>query len=168
MTRIFVLKKSTNKLKKWAVKEMIVPETSEDNKDSTPKNNDNADVIETNKTEEVPKSESEPKKKYNPYSRYRPKKSTALKIKYGKLIYFGQAGYRDYITMNQDKKEGKIDDDVDKVKEIYINRHSKSEHWDDPNTAGFWSRWIGWNKPTLDECIEDIRQRFNIDVRYQE
>lgn len=169
MTRIFILKKSTNKLKKWAVKEMIIPEKSEEKKEEVSTvNNDNAESTDKVVNADNQISEPAPKKKYNPYSKYRPKKSSEPKVKYGKLIYFGQAGYRDYIIMSEDKKLGKIDDNVDKVKEIYINRHSKSEHWDDPSTAGFWSRWISWNKPTLNECIADIREQFDIEVRLQE
>jgi hypothetical protein len=48
-----------------------------------------------------------------------------------KKIYFGASGYEDYtIHHNQAHKNS------------YNARHSVREHWDDPSTAGFWSKWI--------------------------
>jgi hypothetical protein len=37
----------------------------------------------------------------------------------------------------------------------------KGENWNDPYTAGFWSRWVLWNKPTITESIKDIQKRFS-------
>jgi hypothetical protein len=28
------------------------------------------------------------------------------------------------------------------------------------DTAGFWSRWLLWNKPTIKESYDDIKRRF--------
>ena len=36
----------------------------------------------------------------------------------------------------------------------------KNENWNDPTTAGFFSRWITWNKPTLTESLKDTNKRF--------
>ena len=66
-----------------------------------------------------------------------------------KTIYFGASGYSDY-TIHKD----------DKRKERYLNRHAKREKWDDPLTAGFYSRWILWNKPSIEEPIKDINKMF--------
>ena len=52
-----------------------------------------------------------------------------------KTIPFGAKGYSDY-TIHKD----------DERKERYINRHRKSEDWNNIYTAGFWSRWCLWNK----------------------
>lgn len=68
-----------------------------------------------------------------------------------KNVYFGAAGMSDY-TIHKD----------DDRKQRYLNRHRKRENWSDPYTAGFWSRWLLWNKKTLKESIDDINERFNI------
>ena len=73
----------------------------------------------------------------------------------GKTIHFGASGYSDFIH-NKDEKR----------KERYIARHQKRENWNDPTTAGFWSRWILWNKPTLQESLLDVKKRFpNINAK---
>tara|TARA_Y100000401_G_scaffold84568_1_gene69855 strand:+ start:1006 stop:1269 length:264 start_codon:yes stop_codon:yes gene_type:complete len=73
-------------------------------------------------------------------------KSTRKDKKYmvkvnNRTIHFGSKGMSDY-TKHKDPIR----------KERYIKRHQKRENWNDPNTAGFWSRWILWNKPT---SVED-------------
>jgi len=66
------------------------------------------------------------------------RKGKKYMVKYnGKTIHFGAKGMSDY-TINKDPKR----------KALYIARHRKREDWTNPNTAGFWSRWILWNKPT--------------------
>lgn len=94
---------------------------------------------------------------------YFPIKSDKPKYKYyiitssGKRVYFGQQGYNDYIIYN--KNEGK--ERADKMKKAYIARHSKmGENWNNINTAGFWSRWLLWNKPTIQASYNDIKKRF--------
>ena len=66
-----------------------------------------------------------------------------------KTVHFGQKGFSDF-TLHQDPKR----------KELYISRHKKNEHWDDPATAGFYSRWILWNKPNLKESVDDLNKRY--------
>ena len=59
-------------------------------------------------------------------------------VKYNnRTIHFGSEGMSDY-TKHKDPER----------KERYIKRHQKRENWNDPSTAGFWARWILWNKPT--------------------
>ena len=53
----------------------------------------------------------------------------------------------------------------DERKQRYIKHHEKRETWDDPLTAGFWSRSLLWNKNTLQESIDDINKRFNLNAR---
>lgn len=49
-------------------------------------------------------------------------------------------------------------------KKNYIARHSKlNEDWNDPFTAGFWSRWYLWSKPTIKEVEEFMNRRFGIE-----
>ena len=68
-----------------------------------------------------------------------------------KTIHFGASGYEDY-TIHKD----------DERKERYIGRHEKNENWNDPFTAGFWSRWLLWNKKTIKQSMGDIHRRFGI------
>lgn len=44
----------------------------------------------------------------------------------------------------------------------YIQRHRARENWDDPTTAGALSRWILWNKPTINDSITDFKKRFKL------
>jgi hypothetical protein len=69
-----------------------------------------------------------------------------------KTVDFGQKGYEDY-TIHKDPKR----------KELYIKRHSgMGEDWNDPLTPGFWSRWLLWEKPTIQESLKFIKKRFNL------
>lgn len=71
-----------------------------------------------------------------------------------KTIQFGAKGMSDF-TIHKDKKR----------KERYIKRHSgMGEDWNDPSTAGFWSRWILWNKPTLKGSIKNTEKQFDIKI----
>ena len=72
-----------------------------------------------------------------------------------KNIHFGAKGMSDY-TLHKDKER----------KERYINRHKKRENWKKSGikTAGFWSRWLLWNKPSISSSITDIKKRFNIKI----
>jgi hypothetical protein len=66
-----------------------------------------------------------------------------------KTIHFGASGYEDYTTSKDDER-----------KQRYLDRHRAREDWTNPLTAGFWSRWILWNKKTIDESLTDTRRRF--------
>ena len=72
-----------------------------------------------------------------------------------KKISFGQKGASDFtINKNEDQKNR------------YINRHKKNENWNDPLTAGFFSKNILWNKTSLNESIKDTNRRFkNIEIK---
>jgi len=72
----------------------------------------------------------------------------------GKKIHFGAQGYDDFTTHKDEKR-----------KNSYIKRHKKNEDWTDLNTAGAWSRWLLWNKPTLNESVNDMETKFNIVIR---
>lgn len=72
-----------------------------------------------------------------------------------KLVHFGADGYSDY-TIHKDKERMKR----------YDARHKTNENWGKSGikTAGFWSKWILWNKPSLTKSITDTKQRFNIKI----
>ena len=66
-----------------------------------------------------------------------------------KTVAFGAAGMSDF-TIHKDEER----------KERYLARHRVREDWNKPDTAGALSRWILWNKPTLEASIRDYKQRF--------
>lgn len=68
-----------------------------------------------------------------------------------RIVYFGASGYTDYTTNHDDEK-----------KRLYLLRHRKNENWNNPITSGALSRWILWNKPTLNDSISDFKKRFNL------
>ena len=74
-----------------------------------------------------------------------------------KTTKFGAKGYKDFIEYN--KTGGGF---AAKHKELYLARHKTTESWNNPITAGSLSRWILWNKPTLQESEKDFRQRFDL------
>ena len=68
-----------------------------------------------------------------------------------KTIKFGAFGMSDY-TQHRDENR----------KDLYDIRHSKKEDWSNPLTAGFWAKWILWNKKTIKESLADVVKRFNL------
>ena len=68
-----------------------------------------------------------------------------------KTIHFGATGYSDFTTSRDEKR-----------KASYLARHKTSEDWTlaGVDTAGFWARWLLWNKPTITASIRNINQRF--------
>ena len=71
-----------------------------------------------------------------------------------KLIKFGAVNYKDYIIYN--KEEGKTV--ADKKKRNYLARHRPKENWDNELSAGYWSRWVLWNKPTLEQSFDYMKK----------
>lgn len=74
----------------------------------------------------------------------------------GKKVHFGAEGYSDYT----------IHKDYDRMLR-YTNRHKSRENWNKSGieTAGFWAKWILWNKPSLTASIKDTEKRFNIKIK---
>ena len=72
-----------------------------------------------------------------------------------KTIHFGQEGASDF-TKNKDAQR----------KRLYINRHKANENWNKSGikTAGFWSRWLLWNKPTIAASVKNIEKQFNVKI----
>lgn len=73
-----------------------------------------------------------------------------------KTVRFGAAGYDDYTTHHDSERKTR-----------YLARHKTRENWrkSGVTTAGFWSRWLLWNKPSLAASIADTSSRFNLDIR---
>jgi len=87
----------------------------------------------------------------------KPNKKYMVIIDDKKTIHFGSKGMSDY-TIHKDKER----------KNRYIDRHKKRENWTKSGikSAGFWSKHISWNKPSLRESIRDTEKRFNIKIKY--
>jgi L-rhamnose mutarotase len=88
---------------------------------------------------------------YYPYKSDKPDKKYYIITDKNKKVYFGASGMSDY-TIHKDEAR----------KQRYINRHQKNENWNDINTAGAWSRWLLWNKPSIRASYNDIKSRFNL------
>ena len=87
--------------------------------------------------------------KYHPYKSDKPDKKYYIITNSGRKIYFGAAGMSDF-TKHKDEAR----------KQRYINRHSENWGKSGIDTAGFWSRWLLWNKPSIKESYDDIKRRF--------
>lgn len=68
-----------------------------------------------------------------------------------KTTHFGSKGMSDY-TQHKDPIR----------KERYMDRHRRNENWNDYMTAGSLSRWILWNKTSLQASIRDYKSRFHL------
>ena len=91
--------------------------------------------------------------KYYPYKSDNPNKKYYIITNDNKKVYFGASGYSDFtIHKNETRKQR------------YINRHKNNENWSKSgvDTAGFWSRWLLWNKPTIKDSYMDIKTKFHI------
>jgi hypothetical protein len=72
-----------------------------------------------------------------------------------KTVQFGAVGYSDY-TKHKDNER----------KLRYDARHRRTENWGKTGiqTAGFWSKWLLWNKPSLAASINNIESKFGIRI----
>jgi len=73
----------------------------------------------------------------------------------GTHVDFGAKGYQDF-TQHKDPARMRL----------YVIRHSKRENWKRSgiNTAGFWSRWLLWSKPSLPEAIRFMNKKFSLKI----
>jgi hypothetical protein len=69
----------------------------------------------------------------------------------GRTVHFGDDRYQDF-TQHGDEER----------KNAYLRRHASNENWEDPETAGFWARWLLWNKSSLRASLADVRRRFKL------
>lgn len=72
----------------------------------------------------------------------------------GKAIQFGQRGAEDFTIHGDDERKLR-----------YLKRHFSREDWTDLNSAGMWSVHLLWWKPTIDESIKAIQQKFGIKIK---
>jgi hypothetical protein len=73
----------------------------------------------------------------------------------GRHVDFGASGYQDY-TMHKDPAR--------MIR--YLTRHRRTENWTFAGRykAGFWSRWLLWSKPSLNQAKRLIKQKFKLDL----
>ena len=86
----------------------------------------------------------------------KPDKKFMVRIN-NKTIHFGAKGMSDYT----------IHKDTDRMHR-YENRHKSRENWTKSGieTAGFWSKYILWNKPSFIASIKDTEKRFGIKIKF--
>ena len=91
--------------------------------------------------------------------------STNIKKKFDALFEIN--GNLKKVSFGAKKSTGEPYSDFTKHKDVarklrYIARHEKNEDWSKSgiDTAGFWSYWLLWNKPSIKESYEDIKKRF--------
>jgi len=66
--------------------------------------------------------------------------------------YFGAAGMKDFTLHDASDRQAR--------KDAYLKRHRETEDWSDPTSPGALSRWILWNKPTVEASLRDYKRRF--------
>ena len=88
---------------------------------------------------------------YYPYKSDKPEKKYFIITSTNKKVYFGSSDYQDF-TQHKDETR----------KNSYIKRHQKNEDWTKSgmDSAGFWSRYLLWNKESIKASYEDIKKRF--------
>ena len=74
-----------------------------------------------------------------------------------KTTHFGARSYGDYtVYWKQSPKLART------KRQQYILRHRVRENWSDPTSAGSLSRYILWEKPTIQQAIRAFKSRFKI------
>jgi hypothetical protein len=88
---------------------------------------------------------------YYPYRSDKPNKKYFIFNADKKKIYFGDPKYQSYDEHKDPER-----------KRRYILRHKKKEDWNNPNTAGFWSRWLLWEKPNINDAYKKIIDTYKL------
>lgn len=66
-----------------------------------------------------------------------------------KKVHFGRKGYSDYTKHKDSERMGR-----------YLNRHRRRENWTRAGryTAGFWSRWLLWSRPSFRAALKQTEK----------
>lgn len=95
-------------------------------------------------------------------------KSDRKNKEYKVILYHGDAHGNDKAkTLHFGSNMDSYPDHKDlKRKKSYIARHKPRENWKKSGikTAGFWSKHLLWNKPTIQQSVRDIERNFNIEI----
>ena len=76
-----------------------------------------------------------------------------------KTVSFGASGYSDYTKHKDNDRKNK-----------YIDRHKSNEDWTKSGirTAGFYSKHVLWNKPTIEASVNDLNKKYkDINFKYK-
>ena len=76
----------------------------------------------------------------------------------GEVVRFGRKGYSDY-TKHKDKER----------MQRYLTRHQRRENWkrSGAKTAGCWSRWLLWSKPSLNAALRQTEKVLGKKIVYK-
>lgn len=74
-----------------------------------------------------------------------------------KSVSFGSAPNKDFTIYSKEDKAL-----AEQKKKSYIARHKVNENWNNPMTAGSLSRYVLWNKPTVQASIQDFKKKFDL------
>jgi hypothetical protein len=88
---------------------------------------------------------------YYPYPANDGKHKYYITTKSGRKVLCGAVGYSDF-TKHKDEDR----------KQRYVNRYNNNKNWTESgiDSAGFWSRHLLWNKPTINESYRGIKNHF--------
>jgi hypothetical protein len=51
---------------------------------------------------------------------------------------------------------------TEQTKNAYLKRHAPNENWNNPTSAGALSRWLLWEKKSLQDAIKNFKLKFNL------
>ena len=88
----------------------------------------------------------------------RSEKKYRIVLENGRHVDFGATGYQDF-TQHKDPNRMRL----------YLIRHRSRENWTRSgiSTAGFWSRWLLWSKPSMTQAIKFMNKKFGLHVVFQ-
>ena len=89
---------------------------------------------------------------YYPYPANNGKHKYYIITASGKRVLFGALGYEDYTTHKDPARKAR-----------YIARHKNKENWTKSgiDTAGYWSRWLLWEEPNINDAYKKILKHIN-------
>lgn len=74
-----------------------------------------------------------------------------------KTVHFGAAGYGDFIVWSARAKA------LGRAKRAaYLARHGATEDWTRPDTPATLSRYVLWERPSLEDAVRAYRKRFRV------
>jgi hypothetical protein len=74
-----------------------------------------------------------------------------------KKVSFGAAGMKDYTIYS--KEDPML---AQHRRSLYLMRHRTTESWNNPLSPGALSRWLLWEKPTLQEAMKHFINKFRL------
>lgn len=88
----------------------------------------------------------------------RPQKKWMAEFENGRVVHFGATGYQDFTQHKDPERMRRYKLRHGSGRE----KHGKSGMY----TAGFWSMWLLWNKPSLQASAKDMEKRFGLKISF--